>query len=194
MSLQKQMLDDLNAETAVRRAAILAGTGRIAEAEVIADSLKSASLDCLALGFASPHSAEIDKPAKVIVWCIHYGRQVEQLAQALRANDLVVSRIKSDNDGDGSTLSFVGLDTELTLKNITVAAIKVALISCPTILISGCEDLTLREAFHAAKAADMLLISDGIDTCVSPIVPPGWYEIPIVLPATAPTPTEEATA
>lgn len=46
--------------------------------------------------------------------------------------------------------------------------------------------ITLLEAYRAARAANMFLIGNGFDVKVSPIVPPGWREIPIRVKVTAP--------
>jgi hypothetical protein len=47
-------------------------------------------------------------------------------------------------------------------------------------------DITLLEAHHIAKAASMYLIGNGYDVKISPIIPPGWREIPMVVKITAP--------
>jgi hypothetical protein len=52
------------------------------------------------------------------------------------------------------------------------------------ILHSG---MSLLEAQSVAKAADMYLIGNGYDIRVSPIIPPGWYEIPIKVMVASPT-------
>lgn len=47
--------------------------------------------------------------------------------------------------------------------------------------------LTLLEAYRAARAANMYLIDNGSgDVKVSPIIPPGWREIPIKVKIAAP--------
>jgi hypothetical protein len=47
--------------------------------------------------------------------------------------------------------------------------------------------LTLLDAFRAARDAGMHLIDNGLgDVRVSPIIPPGWREIPIKVKVTAP--------
>lgn len=47
--------------------------------------------------------------------------------------------------------------------------------------------LTLLEARRIADEAGMLLISDGRSVVVSPYAPPGWWIVPLRLPA-APQP------
>lgn len=44
----------------------------------------------------------------------------------------------------------------------------------------------LVEAYRVAKAADMYLIGNGFDIKVSPIIPPGWREIPLRVKTAAP--------
>lgn len=46
--------------------------------------------------------------------------------------------------------------------------------------------ITLLEAYRAARSAGMYLIGNGFDVKVSPIIPPGWREIPIKVKVTAP--------
>lgn len=47
--------------------------------------------------------------------------------------------------------------------------------------------LTLLDAYHAAREANMHLIDNGLgDVRVSPIIPPGWHAIPIRVKVTAP--------
>lgn len=47
--------------------------------------------------------------------------------------------------------------------------------------------LTLLETYRAAKARGLYLIDNGTgDVKVSPIIPPGWREIPIRVKVTAP--------
>lgn len=46
--------------------------------------------------------------------------------------------------------------------------------------------LTLLEAYQVAQDAGMHLISDGYEVKVSPIVPPGWREIPLRVKITSP--------
>lgn len=55
----------------------------------------------------------------------------------------------------------------------------------PDILLHS--GLTLLEAHQVAQQAGMHLISDGRDVKVSPIVPPGWREIPLRVKVTSPT-------
>ena len=47
--------------------------------------------------------------------------------------------------------------------------------------------LTLLEAYQVAQDAHMHLISDGYEVKVSPIIPPGWREIPLRVKITSPT-------
>lgn len=47
--------------------------------------------------------------------------------------------------------------------------------------------LSLLEAYRVAQRAGMHLISDGIDIKVSPIIPPGWREIPLKVKVASPT-------
>lgn len=47
--------------------------------------------------------------------------------------------------------------------------------------------LTLFEAYRVAQEANMHLIGNGFDVKVSPIIPPGWHEIPLRIKITAPT-------
>ncbi len=46
--------------------------------------------------------------------------------------------------------------------------------------------LTLLGAARIAHAAGMHLIGNGIDIKISPIIPPGWREIPIKIKPAAP--------
>lgn len=46
--------------------------------------------------------------------------------------------------------------------------------------------LTLLEAYQIAQDANMHLISEGHEVKVSPIIPPGWREIPLRVRITAP--------
>jgi len=46
--------------------------------------------------------------------------------------------------------------------------------------------LTLLEAHRIAKTAGMYLVSDGHDVRISPIILPGWREVPMVVKITAP--------
>jgi hypothetical protein len=47
--------------------------------------------------------------------------------------------------------------------------------------------LTLLDAYRVAKQAGMYLIDNGSgDVKVSPIIPPGWREIPLRVKVTAP--------
>jgi hypothetical protein len=46
--------------------------------------------------------------------------------------------------------------------------------------------LTLLDAYRAAQSAGMYLINNGFDVKVSPIIPPGWREIPLRIKTTAP--------
>lgn len=45
--------------------------------------------------------------------------------------------------------------------------------------------LTLLDAYRVAKEAGMHLISDGLEVKVSPIIPPGWREIPLRVKVTS---------
>lgn len=47
--------------------------------------------------------------------------------------------------------------------------------------------LTLLEAYQVAQAANMHLIGNGFDVKVSPIIPPGWREIPLRIKVASPT-------
>ncbi len=47
--------------------------------------------------------------------------------------------------------------------------------------------ITLIEAYRVAQAAGMHLIGNGYDVKVSPIIPPGWREIPMRVKIAAPT-------
>lgn len=47
--------------------------------------------------------------------------------------------------------------------------------------------LTLLDAYRVAREAGMHLISDGLEVKVSPIIPPGWREIPLRVKVTSPT-------
>lgn len=40
-------------------------------------------------------------------------------------------------------------------------------------------DMTVLDAYRLARDNSMYLISDGYRTVISPIIPPGWREIPI---------------
>jgi len=46
--------------------------------------------------------------------------------------------------------------------------------------------LTLLEAKRIAKTAGMYLVTDGKDVRISPIILPGWREVPMVVKITAP--------
>jgi hypothetical protein len=46
--------------------------------------------------------------------------------------------------------------------------------------------LTLFEAYRVARAANMHLICDGFNIKVSPIIPPGWREIPLRVKSATP--------
>ena len=46
--------------------------------------------------------------------------------------------------------------------------------------------LTLLEAFQVAQDAGMYLVSDGREVRVSPIILPGWYQVPLRIKVTAP--------
>ena len=39
--------------------------------------------------------------------------------------------------------------------------------------------ITLLDAYRLAKGASMYLIGNGYDVRISPIIPPGWREIPL---------------
>lgn len=56
--------------------------------------------------------------------------------------------------------------------------------SADIILHSG---MSLLEAQRVARSANMYLIGNGYDIRVSPIIPPGWYEIPIKVMVASPT-------
>ena len=47
--------------------------------------------------------------------------------------------------------------------------------------------ITLFEAYRIAKEAGMYLVTNGEDTCISPMILPGWREVPIVVKIAAPT-------
>lgn len=47
-------------------------------------------------------------------------------------------------------------------------------------------NLTLYQAFRLARDAGMHLIGNGTDIKISPIIPPGWREIPIRIKIAAP--------
>lgn len=55
----------------------------------------------------------------------------------------------------------------------------------PEILLHS--GLTLLEAHQVAQQAGMHLITDGHDVKVSPIVPPGWREVPLRVKVTGST-------
>lgn len=46
--------------------------------------------------------------------------------------------------------------------------------------------LSLLDAYRVAREAGMHLISNGFDVKVSPIIPPGWREIPLRVKVTGP--------
>jgi len=46
--------------------------------------------------------------------------------------------------------------------------------------------MTLLEAYQVAQRAGMHLISNGVEVKVSPIIPPGWREIPLKVKVAAP--------
>lgn len=47
--------------------------------------------------------------------------------------------------------------------------------------------LTLFEAHRLARDTGMYLIGDGHDIKISPIIPPGWHEVPIRVRVASPT-------
>lgn len=113
-SLAQKMIDDVNAETTAKLAAIEAGAGKIEEAETLAATLRSFGISAAkARGFAGSTGAWC--------WVTAYGTQPDALRQALADADLRIARIEHDGK-TASDIFLDGLDTPInTLADVGAA-------------------------------------------------------------------------
>lgn len=118
-SLAQKMIDDVNAETTAKLAAIEAGAGKIEEAETLAATLRSFGIaTAKAHGFAGSTGAM----CRVLVFP---DTSVAALRQALSDADLRIARIAPDG-GYNADIFLDGLDTAISTSADIAAALQSA--------------------------------------------------------------------